>query len=191
MELAGEQLIPLPQSRVWDALNDPQILGACIPGCESIKQVADNQYTIVMMAAVGPVKAKFNGNLTLSDINPPNSYSLAFTGSGGVAGFGKGGAKVSLIPDGTGTKLVYHADAQVGGKLAQVGSRLIDGVAKKMAEEFFTRFNAAITPAPEAAPGAAAVMDAGTPPATGFRFTPLRICLIVLAVALVAAVIMT
>lgn len=196
MEMTGEQLILLQQNRVWDALNDPEILKACIPGCESIKQVADNQYTIMMTAAVGPVKAKFTGKLTLSDINPPNSYSLAFEGSGGVAGFGKGGARVSLIPegDGIGTKLVYNANAQVGGKLAQVGSRLIDGVAKKMAEEFFVRFNAMLTPPAEPAPAAAAavaVVDAGALPAGGFRLTPRWIFLIALAVTLLAIVIAT
>jgi carbon monoxide dehydrogenase subunit G len=190
MDMAGEQLLLLPQSQVWDALNDPQILKACIPGCESITQAADNQYSIMMTAAVGPVKAKFNGSLTLSDIDPPNSYSLAFTGSGGAAGFGKGGARVSLSPDGNGTKLVYTATAQVGGKLAQVGSRLIDGVAKKMAEEFFTRFKAALPQAAETTP-LAPVVDAGTQPKGGFRLTPLRIILIVLAASLVAIVIAT
>lgn len=190
MDMAGEQLIPLPQRRVWDALNDPEILKACIPGCESITQASENQYTILMTAAVGPVKAKFNGSLTLSDIDAPNSYSLAFTGSGGVAGFGKGGAKVSLSPEGAGTKLVYTATAQVGGKLAQVGSRLIDGVAKKMAEEFFTRFNATVAPAEEtAAPAAAA--NAVAAPAKGFWSKPLGFGLIVVAVIVVAVVIAT
>jgi carbon monoxide dehydrogenase subunit G len=180
MDMAGEQLILLPQGEVWNALNDPQILKACIPGCESITLVADNQYTIIMTAAVGPVKAKFNGSLTLSDIDAPNAYSLAFSGSGGVAGFGKGGARVSLSPEGSGTKLVYTATAQVGGKLAQVGSRLIDGVAKKMAEEFFTRFKAALPPAAETAPSAA-IVDAATEPKRGFRLNPAWIILIVLA----------
>jgi carbon monoxide dehydrogenase subunit G len=185
MEMAGEQLILLEQNLVWDALNDPQILKECIPGCESIKQTAENQYAIVMTAAVGPVKAKFNGSLTLSDIAPPNSYSLAFTGSGGAAGFGKGGAHVSLVPEGNGTKLVYTATAQVGGKLAQVGSRLIDGVAKKVAEEFFTRFKAAL-PAPAETAPLPPVADPVIPAKGGFRLTPLRISLVVLAVGLVA-----
>lgn len=190
MDIAGEQLILLPQSKVWDALNDPQILKACIPGCESITQVADNQYAIMMTAAVGPVKAKFTGSLALSDIDPPSSYSLAFTGSGGAAGFGKGGARVALSREGNGTKLVYTATAQVGGKLAQVGSRLIDGVAKKMAEEFFARFKAALPAASETTP-LAATADAETHPKGGFVFTPLRVFLMVLAASLVAMVIAT
>ena len=147
MEIIGEQLIPLPQQRVWEALNDPEILKACIPGCQSIEKVSDSDYKIVMTAAVGPVKAKFNGKLHLADLNSPDSYSLSFEGSGGAAGFGKGSAKVMLSPEDKGTKLSYSAQAQVGGKLAQIGSRLIDGVAHKMAEDFFKRFNNTVAPA--------------------------------------------
>ena len=149
MEMSGEQHISLPQQRVWEALNDPAILKACIPGCESIDRVSDNEYKVAMTAAVGPVKAKFSGKLFLSDINPPNSYSLAFEGSGGAAGFGKGSAQVSLAPESGGTLLTYKAQASVGGKLAQIGSRLIDGVAKKMADDFFIRFNKTVANAPE------------------------------------------
>ena len=141
MEMTGEQLIPVPQSEVWRGLNDPEVLKACIVGCESIEKVSDNEYKVVIVASVGPVKAKFNGKLLLSDLNPPNSYSLSFEGSGGAAGFGKGGAQVSLKSEGAGTRLSYSAKASVGGKLAQVGSRLIDGVAKKMADDFFAAFN--------------------------------------------------
>jgi hypothetical protein len=141
MEMTGEQLIPLPQAEVWRGLNDPEVLKACIAGCESIERVSDAEYRVALTASVGPVKAKFNGKLLLSDLNPPNSYSLSFEGSGGAAGFGKGGAKVSLQTEGSATRLRYTATASVGGKLAQVGSRLIDGVAKKMADDFFTAFN--------------------------------------------------
>jgi carbon monoxide dehydrogenase subunit G len=141
MEMTGEQIIAVPQQKVWEGLNDPEVLKACIPGCETIEKVSDNEYRVAMTAAVGPVKAKFNGKLLLADLNPPTSYTLSFEGSGGAAGFGKGGAQVALAPEGAGTKLSYKANAQVGGKLAQVGSRLIDGVAKKMADEFFQRFN--------------------------------------------------
>ncbi|HKB83710.1 MAG TPA: carbon monoxide dehydrogenase subunit G [Burkholderiales bacterium] len=151
MEMSGEQHIPLPQQRVWEALNDPAILKACIPGCESIDRVAENEYKVAMTAAIGPVKAKFAGKLLLADINPPNSYSLAFEGSGGAAGFGKGSAQVSLAPEGGGTLLTYKATASVGGKLAQIGSRLIDGVAKKMSDDFFIRFNKTVAPAVAAA----------------------------------------
>ncbi|HEV8645371.1 MAG TPA: carbon monoxide dehydrogenase subunit G [Burkholderiales bacterium] len=148
MEMTGEQLIPLPQQRVWEALNDPGILKACIPGCESIEKVSDTEYKVVMTAAIGPVKAKFNGKLLLTDLNPPNSYSIAFEGTGGAAGFGKGAAQVSLLPEGSATRLTYKATATVGGKLAQIGSRLIDGVAKKMSDDFFARFNATVAPEP-------------------------------------------
>jgi len=155
MEMTGEHLIPVPQQRVWDALNDPEVLKACIPGCETIEKVTDTEFKVALTAAVGPVKAKFNGKLMLADLNPPNSYALSFEGSGGAAGFGKGGATVVLSPDDVGTKLVYTAKATVGGKLAQVGSRLIDGVAAKMASDFFNRFNQQLAPAPAAAAGAA------------------------------------
>jgi carbon monoxide dehydrogenase subunit G len=141
MELSGEEMIPQPTRKVWDCLNDPAILKACISGCEEIIKVADNEYKVVLMAAVGPVKARFNGKLLLSDINPPTSYSLIFEGTGGAAGFAKGGAHVELSEDGPATKLVYNANAKIGGKIAQVGSRLIEGVARKIAAEFFARFN--------------------------------------------------
>ncbi len=156
MEMTGEQLISLPQAEVWRALNDPQILKACIPGCESIDKTSENEYRVAMTASVGPVKAKFNGKLVLSDLQPPNSYSLSFEGSGGAAGFGKGGAHVSLAPEGAGTRLSYTAKASVGGKLAQIGSRLIDGVAKKMADDFFTAYNRTV---------AGQAPEAGRPPA--------------------------
>jgi hypothetical protein len=149
MELTGEQFLPLSRERVWAALNDPEILRASVPGCESLERVEDNHFKVVMAAAVGPIKARFNGKLTLTDLRAPESYSLTFEGSGGAAGFGKGGAQVGLQTEGTGTRLVYRAHAQVGGRLAQVGARLIDGVARKMAEDFFGHFTAAVT-APEA-----------------------------------------
>ena len=167
MELTGEHVIPVPQQQVWDALNDPEVLKACIQGCETIERVSDTEFKVALTAAVGPVKAKFNGKLLLSDLNPPTSYALTFEGSGGAAGFGKGGATVVLAPEGDGTKLVYSAKATVGGKLAQVGSRLIDGVAAKMASDFFVRFNEKIAPAPAPAPGAAPGEAATAPAPTG------------------------
>jgi carbon monoxide dehydrogenase subunit G len=154
MEMTGEQLIPLPQAEVWRGLNDPNVLKACIPGCESIDKVSDSEYRVAMTASVGPVKAKFSGKLALSDLNPPTSYSLSFEGSGGAAGFGKGSAHVSLRTEGAGTRLTYTAKANVGGKLAQVGSRLIDGVAKKMADDFFVAFNRTLAGASQPAGGA-------------------------------------
>jgi uncharacterized protein len=146
MDMTGEETIPLPQQQVWEALNDPEILKACIPGCKEIEKVSDSEYRIAMTAAIGPVKANFNGKLHLENLNPPNSYTLAFEGSGGVAGFGKGHAEVELTPDGEGTRLAYKAHATVGGKLAQIGSRLVGGVAKKMATQFFEKFNATVAP---------------------------------------------
>ncbi len=174
MEMTGEQLIALPQGDVWRALNDPEILKACIPGCETIEKTSENEYRVAMTAAVGPVKAKFSGKLLLSDLQPPNSYSLSFEGSGGAAGFGKGGAHVSLKPEGAGTRLSYTAKASVGGKLAQVGSRLIDGVAKKMADDFFTAFNKKVAgEVPRAPASAAAPSTAETGRVTHVGITPL------------------
>lgn len=141
MEMTGEQLIPASQAETWSALNDPEILKACVPGCESIEKTGENEYLVLMVARVGPVSAKFKGKLALSDLDPPNSYSIAFEGQGGAAGFGKGGAKVSLSPEGDGTRLAYTVKASVGGKLAQIGSRLVDAAAKKIANDFFQAFN--------------------------------------------------
>jgi carbon monoxide dehydrogenase subunit G len=141
MEITGEQIIPVSQQATWDALNDLDVLKACIPGCESIAASGDNSFDVVLTAKVGPVSAKFKGKLTLADFDPPNSYSLSFEGQGGVAGFAKGGAQVQLAPAADdGTRLNYTAKASVGGKLAQIGSRLIDGTAKKLADQFFTAF---------------------------------------------------
>lgn len=142
MEMTGEQLILLPQDATWRALNDTAVLKDCIPGCESIVQTGDNQYEVIMTARVGPVSAKFKGRMMLLDVIAPDSYRITFEGQGGVAGFAKGEATVSLSPGDGGTKLAYAAKAMIGGKLAQVGSRLIDGVAKKIAGDFFVAFNA-------------------------------------------------
>jgi uncharacterized protein len=141
MEMSGEQLIPAPQKTVWDALNDPEMLKASVPGCESIERSGDNQYQVLMVARVGPVSAKFKGKLALSDVKPPDSYSISFEGQGGPAGFAKGGAHVRLSPEGEKTKLSYDVKASVGGKLAQIGSRLVDAAAKKVADDFFRNFN--------------------------------------------------
>jgi uncharacterized protein len=141
MEMKGEQTISAPQKTVWNALNDPQTLKACVPGCESIELAGENTYTVLMVARVGPVAAKFKGKLTLSDIKAPDSYSIAFEGQGGAAGFAKGGAQVRLEPQGLLTKLSYDVKASVGGKLAQIGSRLVDAAAKKVADDFFKNFN--------------------------------------------------
>lgn len=141
MEMTGEQQIALPQQATWDALNDTAVLMACIPGCDSIDKQSDNEYLLTMTAKVGPVSAKFKGRMTLTDVQAPNAYTLQFEGQGGVAGFAKGEAQVKLAPEGDSTRLSYSVKASIGGKLAQVGARLIDGVAKKTAEQFFTAFN--------------------------------------------------
>jgi uncharacterized protein len=141
MEMSGEQLVPAPQKVVWDALNDPEMLKASVPGCESVERSGENEFQVLMVARVGPVSAKFKGKLTLSDVRPPDSYALAFEGQGGAAGFAKGGAHVRLAPEGDRTRLSYDVKASVGGKLAQIGSRLVDAAAKKVADDFFRNFN--------------------------------------------------
>jgi carbon monoxide dehydrogenase subunit G len=150
MEMKGDQLIPAPQRKVWEALNDPQALKACIPGCETIDRSADNEYIVTMVSRIGPVSAKFKGKLTLSDVRPPDSYSLSFEGQGGAAGFAKGGASVRLSAESTSTRLSYDVKANVGGKLAQIGSRLIDAAAKKVADDFFRNFNERLSSASRA-----------------------------------------
>ena len=141
MEMTGEQVVPLSQQATWNALNDAAVLKDCIPGCESIEQVGPEEYQLVMTAKVGPVSARFKGKMTLEDVSPPAGYTIKFEGQGGVAGFAKGEARVELTPADGNTQLRYAAKAMIGGKLAQVGARLIDGVAKKMAEQFFAAFN--------------------------------------------------
>ena len=140
MEMTGEQLIPLPQQQTWEALNDTEVLKDCIPGCESITKTADDEYDVVLTAKVGPVSAKFKGKMKVSDVDAPRGYKLGFEGQGGVAGFAKGEATVALAPEGSSTRLTYAAKATVGGKLAQVGARLIDGVARQLAGKFFEAF---------------------------------------------------
>ncbi len=146
MEMASEQMLPVSQDKAWAALNDPEILKASIPGCESITLTAENEYEVALTAAVGPVKARFKGKMRLEDIVAPNAYRIQFEGQGGVAGHGKGSASVSLAAvSADETKLSYSAQAQVGGKIAQIGSRLVDMAAQKMAKEFFSAFNAELS----------------------------------------------
>jgi carbon monoxide dehydrogenase subunit G len=144
MDMTGEFRIPASRETVWDALNDPEVLKASIPGCQKLEKVSEEELTATVKSKVGPVSATFTGKVTLSDINPPAGYKISGEGQGGVAGFAKGGAEVTLEEEGTETILRYSANAQVGGKLAQIGSRLIDSTAKKMANEFFTNFVAQI-----------------------------------------------
>jgi carbon monoxide dehydrogenase subunit G len=140
MELSSSRTVPASVAATWAALNDPETLKACIPGCESIERVSDTEFKVAMTARVGPVAAKFTGRIVLADLVPPTSYRMSFEGQGGAAGFARGEARVVLAPDGEGTRIEYSASAQVGGKLAQIGSRLVDGAAAKVAEDFFGRF---------------------------------------------------
>ncbi len=151
MDMTGEFRIPAPRRKVWEALNDPEILRQSIPGCEEIEKVSPTELAAKVTAKVGPVKARFGGKVTLSDLDPPNGYKITGEGSGGAAGFAKGGATVRLADDGDGTRLTYVVEAHVGGKLAQIGSRLIDATARKMAEDFFTRFSSIVGGVPAAA----------------------------------------
>ena len=158
MELSHTRVVPAPPAKVWEALNDPETLKACLPGCEIFERTADGEYRVVIAARVGPVSARFNGKMSMSDVDPPNAYTLHFEGQGGAAGFARGEARVALAPESdAATSLTYAAKAQVGGKLAQIGSRLVDGAAAKLADDFFARFVARLAPAPVAPePGIAA-----------------------------------
>ena len=142
MELQGERLIPASINATWQALNDPESLKACIAGCESLESTGPDAFAAVVALRVGPVSARFKGKLQMTNIQPPNSYTINFDGQGGVAGFGKGSADVALTPEGAQTRLKYTARAQVGGKMAQVGSRLIDAAAGKITDDFFKAFEA-------------------------------------------------
>ena len=156
MEMQSSRSVPAPVPTVWAALNDPAVLKDCIPGCETIEPDGENAYRIAMAARIGPVAAKFSGRMQLADIDPPTGYTLSFEGQGGAAGFAKGNAKVGLAPaeNGAATTLSYTVNAQVGGKIAQIGSRLVDGAAQKLADDFFARFSDKV--AASAAPTTAA-----------------------------------
>ncbi len=140
MEMTGEYRISAPREKVWEALNDPEVLARCIPGCQELTRDSDTELSATVKSRVGPVSATFTGKVTLSDLDPPSSYRISGEGQGGAAGFAKGGARIDLAEDGSGTVLTYEATAQVGGKLAQIGSRLIDTTAKKLAGQFFDKF---------------------------------------------------
>jgi len=172
VDMQGSQTLAITQQQTWDALNDPAVLKACIPGCDKVELSGENQYAIAMALKIGPVAARFAGKITLSDIQPPNSYTLAFEGQGGAAGFGKGSARVKLGAPGAGVdggcELAYTVHASVGGKVAQLGQRLVDGAAKSMAEDFFRRFDAAMQQQyPQAYAEKAAAPPAAAQPAGG------------------------
>ncbi|MCO5105962.1 MAG: carbon monoxide dehydrogenase subunit G [Burkholderiaceae bacterium] len=190
MNLQGERLIAASPEATWAALNDPETLKACIAGCETLERVADDEYLATMAMRIGPVNARFKGRLKLENIVPPSSYTIAFDGQGGVAGFGKGSADVKLAPEGAGTRLSYAAKAQVGGKLAQVGSRLIEGAASKITDDFFAAFETRLAPAapageaPVTAPAPMPTAPGGAGPA-GTRW------LVWIVVALIAVALVT
>ena len=140
MTMSGEQQLTASRDKVWAALNDPAVLKACIPGCETLDVTGENEFVAVATNKIGPVKARFKGKVRLTDLDPPNSYKISGEGDGGIAGFAKGGATVSLSDKDGGTLLTYNVEAQIGGKLAQLGQRLINGAAKKLADEFFANF---------------------------------------------------
>lgn len=168
MKLAGENRINAPPEEVWRALNDPAVLAQCIPGCDSLEKISDTQFKATVTTRIGPVQARFAGEVELQDIDPPNAYTISGKGSGGVAGNARGAAKVKLELDGTATRLVYDVDAQVTGKLAQLGSRLIDSTAKMLAGQFFNKFEQLVSRPAEEAPSAT---SAATPPRNA-RATP-------------------
>ncbi len=147
MDMTGERLIAAPREAVWTALNDPEVLKACIPGCESIEQISPNELKALAAVKLGPISARFTGKMDLSEVDPPNSYTISGEGQGGVAGFAKGSAKVRLVDEADGTRLFYVVNSQIGGKMAQLGARLIDSTAKSYAETFFTRFSEHVAPA--------------------------------------------
>jgi len=144
MVMNGEVQLPAAQDAVWAKLNDPEVLKICIPGCESLEKLSDTEFQAVATNKIGPVKARFKGKVRLSDLDPPNGYKISGEGDGGVAGFAKGGAVVTLKAQDGGTLLSYNVEAQIGGKLAQIGQRLVNGAAKKLADQFFAKFAAAV-----------------------------------------------
>lgn len=214
MDMSGEQHIAAPRDAVWDALNDPDILGQCIPGCESIEKTSETEFEAAVTAKIGPVKAKFKGAVELQDLDPPNSYTIVGEGKGGAAGFGKGSAKVRLEEADGGTRMIYEVNAQVGGKLAQIGSRLVSSASKKMADDFFEKFKAVVeaeaartsgvasagtaaaaapaaaAPAAEAVPHAAhaASADARTPARPAATGLPMWAWAVIVAIAVVVVV---
>lgn len=158
MQMSGEQRISAPRRRVWEALNDPAILQACIPGCQSLEKQADDRFSAIVELKIGPIGARFKGAVTLSEQDPPNGYVITGQGNGGIAGSAKGGARVSLREDAGATILAYTVDAEVGGRMAQLGGPVIDATAKQLAGKFFARFGETLAPAAAPAPQPAAAL---------------------------------
>jgi hypothetical protein len=159
MDMQATRSLGVTQQQAWQALNDPEVLKLCIPGCDKVEATAEHEYDIGMALRIGPVSAKFKGHIVLSDIVPPASYRISFEGQGGPAGFGKGSAQVQLTPTAAGCELAYTVNASVGGKVAQLGQRLIDGAAKSLAEDFFKRFDDEMQRRHGSAPAAPSAAD--------------------------------
>ncbi len=172
MEMSGEYRIAATREKVWAALNDPEVLKQAIPGCQELERTADDEFTAKVRAKVGPVSATFSGKVSLADMNPPESYTISGEGQGGAAGFAKGSAAIRLSEDGAVTVLNYDAKAQVGGKLAQIGSRLIGGTAQKLADEFFGTFSEIVAPSAEEVPAEAAPAPVAAPAAEKRGLSP-------------------
>jgi carbon monoxide dehydrogenase subunit G len=185
MEMTNTRLVPAPVDAVWRALNDPAALKACIPGCESLERTGEDEWQATLAARVGPVSAKFSGRMRMTDSTPPTGYTLKFEGQGGAAGFANGEARVTLAPAPQDqTTLTYVAKAQVGGKLAQIGSRLIDGAAAKLADEFFEKFGAQFAPVPAAEVVPAPVRQPGASTFAGapwIRYVALALIIAIMA----------
>ena len=193
MEMNGSRTVPADIDTTWRALNDPEVLKACIPGCESVERVSDNEYRLTMTVRVGPVSARFTGRIVLADIVAPTSYTLSFEGQGGAAGFAKGEARVTLTADEPGTRIDYQVKSQVGGKLAQIGSRLVDGAAAKVADDFFARFvdrfgkpPAAAVDAAATEPGVAVPESASSQMRAALRTMSVRLALAAAIIAVMA-----
>jgi carbon monoxide dehydrogenase subunit G len=196
MQFTGSFTVPAPRQRVWEGLNDPDLLRQCIPGCEELTRLSATEFEGKIVAKVGPVKASFSGKVTLSELDPPNGYTISGEGKGGVAGFAKGGAKVRLTDDGPGTKLEYAVDASVGGKLAQIGSRLIEGTVNQTAEQFFARFGELVSAGQASAASSEAEAEAavamGAPAARtkpgGSKWMWIAVAVVIAAAVIVALV---
>jgi carbon monoxide dehydrogenase subunit G len=172
MNMTGKQRIAAPRQRVWEALNDPEILRASIPGCQTLEKTADDRFTATVEVKVGPIGARFKGAVSLVDLDPPNGYTLLLEGSGGIAGSVKGSAKVRLSDDGDGTLISYEVDAQVGGRMAQLGGPLIDATSKQLAGKFFSRFGEIVSGAAAPAEPVGAKTAAATTAAAGTVASP-------------------
>ncbi len=186
MEMNGSRTVPVDIETTWRALNDPEVLKACIAGCESVERVSDHEYRMTMTARVGPVSARFTGRIVMSDIVAPSSYTLSFEGQGGAAGFAKGEARVALADNNPGTRIDYQVKAQVGGKLAQIGSRLIDGAAAKVADDFFARFADRLGGPPPAAAGDAVPAPTDSRVRAALRTMSVRLALAAVIIAAMA-----